>query len=70
LEVSDCSSVWKRVSVVLGCCWTCEGDDVEEFDDGEGVTEVVVAENEPIFCDPAIIVVVDVPVLPGGDTGG
>jgi hypothetical protein len=43
--------------------------DVDEFDDGE-VTEVVVAENELIFCVPGVVVVVDVPVLPGVDAGG
>jgi hypothetical protein len=57
------------VSVVLGCCWTCEEEDTDEFDDGEVVTEVVVAENELIFCVPGVVVVVDVSVLPGMDPG-
>jgi hypothetical protein len=67
LDVSVCSSIWKRLSVVLGCCWTCEEVDIDEFDDGE-VTEEV-AENELIFCVPGVVVVVDVPVLPGIDAG-
>ena len=57
LDVSDCSSVWKRVSVVLGCCWTCEEVDTDEFDDEEVVAEVVVAENELIVCVPGVVVV-------------
>jgi hypothetical protein len=59
LDVSVCSSVWKRVSVVLGCCWTCVEEDVDEFDDGEVTEELT--EYELILC------VVDVPVLPGVD---
>ncbi|MGP8013904.1 MAG: hypothetical protein ACLPP9_05855 [Smithella sp.] len=44
--------------------------DTDEFDDEEVVAEVVVAENELIFCVPGVVVVVDVPVLPGIDAGG
>jgi len=71
LDVWVCSSVWKRLSVILGCCWTCEEEDIDEFNDGEVTEEVT--EYELIFCVPAvvpgIVVVVDVPVLPGVDAG-
>ena len=60
----------RELSVVLGCCWTCEAEDVDEFDDGEVMEEV--AENELIVCVPGVVVVVvvDVPLLPGIDAGG
>jgi hypothetical protein len=43
--------------------------DTDEFDNEEVVTEVVVAENELIFCVPGVVMVVDVSVLPGIDPG-